>query len=54
MQFAAARESEMPMSAVKKTAELTPGGYDLDAVIKGDLDENNPYMNSSLYASGAG
>jgi len=51
IKFAAERETEMPMSAVKRRVEANPGGYELDAVIKGDLDNDNPYMNSSLNAS---
>ena len=39
------------MSAVKKLPDITPG-YDLEAVIKGDADDNLLAMNTSVNMSG--
>jgi hypothetical protein len=51
----AARESEMPMSAAKNTLAdigITPG-YNLEAMIKGDADDNILAMNTSVNVSRA-
>lgn len=41
------------MSGFKKYPDIAEV-FDLEAVIKGDLDDNNILMNSSINASGAG